>query len=360
MSGVNVFNNTFYNDRTLEQTWRPLLHIYTNTDKGGYSVAHDTKVYNNIFYTKYRTPVITIADEESLTGFTSDYNVFWCETGTPLFIINNVNLSFEQWQAKGYDTHSVVMNPLFRDLVNFVPDRRIDKGLNLGQDWSEGLSVSAKWGGTDPATVMQSGSWQVGAVIHGEEGGQTGAFEITQSVLTRNSPATIEISFSMDVLSRLPDASSFIVTVNSNQRIVESISLTGNKLILNFPGPVVHTDKITVDYIKPAENPLQSVSGDQLLSFSKHLVINNISSGRPRIHIYPNPAKHYFNISNTGSDQLPQIIKIFSLSGVLFYEKRLDDEFLYKVQISLPPGIYILYLKFGSQAEQSQKLIVVE
>ena len=360
MSNVNIFNNTFYNDRTTDQTWRPLLHIYTNTDQGRYSVAHGTKVYNNIFYTRYRTPAITIADVESLTGFQCDYNVYWCETGVPLFIINNVNLTFEQWQARGYDIHSVVMNPVFRDLVNFVPDRRIDRGLDLGQDWSEGLSVSADWGGTDPERASQNGLWQVGAVIHGEEGGQTGSFEITQSVLIKNSPPTLEISFSLGLLSTPPSISSFKVNVNSSPRNVESISISGNKLILTFSGTVIHTDKITVDYIKPAVNPLQSASGQDLLSFTNHSVINNISSGKLKINIYPNPARRYFNISNTGSDQLPQIIKIYNLLGKLYYEKRMDTEFLYKVPLNLRPGMYILYLKIGSQAEFTEKLIVIE
>lgn len=170
ISNVNIFNNTFYTDRTTDQTWRPLLYIYTNTDNGLYSVAHGTKVYNNIFYTKYRTPVITIADEESLNGFECDYNVYWCETGSPLFIIDDQPFTFEQWQARGYDKNSVVMNPSFRDLVNFVPGNRIDRGKDLGSEWSQGLSTEARWGSSDPATTSQNGIWQVGAVIHAGEG----------------------------------------------------------------------------------------------------------------------------------------------------------------------------------------------
>ena len=75
-------------------------------------------------------------------------------------------LTFEQWQALGYDTHSRVVNPNFRDLVNFVPAARLDYGKNLGAEWEEGLSVNARWGITDPAKTRQNGTWQVGAVIH--------------------------------------------------------------------------------------------------------------------------------------------------------------------------------------------------
>ena len=165
MSNVNIFNNTLYNDRTPEQTWRPLIHIYTNTDKSNYSVAHGTKIYNNIFYTKYGTLAITITDEESLKGLECDYNLYWCETGSPKFNVNGSAKTFEQWQAMGYDKHSVVVNPGFKDLVNFVPAKKLNYGKNLGSEWKAGLSVKAKWGTTDPETTKQGKTWQVGAVI---------------------------------------------------------------------------------------------------------------------------------------------------------------------------------------------------
>jgi hypothetical protein len=167
MSNVNIFNNTFYQNRTTSQTWRPLVHIYTNTDSEGYSVAHGTKIYNNIFYTKYRTFSITI-DTESLNGFECDYNVYWCESGAPLFSVDGNTKTFEQWQAMGYDQHSVVKNPNFRDLVNFVPAERLNHGRDLGPDWANGLSRNAVWGRTDPATTAQNGPWQVGAVVLGD------------------------------------------------------------------------------------------------------------------------------------------------------------------------------------------------
>jgi hypothetical protein len=165
MSNVNVYNNTFYTDRTTSETWRPLLNIYTNTDGGRYSVAHGTRIFNNIFYTKNQTFAITIDDEESLTGLVCDYNVYWCESGSPRFKVNGSVKTFAQWQAMGYDTHSVVADPKFKDLINFVPSERLDYGTDLGADWSVGLATGASWGSGDPATTAQNGKWQVGAVI---------------------------------------------------------------------------------------------------------------------------------------------------------------------------------------------------
>jgi hypothetical protein len=178
MSNVNIYNNTFYTDRTPEQTWRPLLHIYTNTDPGVHSVSQGTKVYNNIFYTKYQTFAITVEDEESLAGLECDYNLYWSESGSPIFNVNGVTKTFEDWQAMGFDKHSVIANPNFKDLVNFAPSARLDYGKDLGQEWVQGLAVNAKWGSTDPATVSQNGRWQVGAVILQSETGPSDANDI--------------------------------------------------------------------------------------------------------------------------------------------------------------------------------------
>lgn len=179
MSNVNIYNNTFYTDRTPGQTWRPLLHIYTNTDPGTYSVSHGTRIYNNIFYTRFQTFAITIEDEESLSGLECDYNLYWCESGPPIFKVNGVIKTFEEWQAMGYDKHSIVANPRFQNLTNFVPETRLDYGTDLGLQWNMGISVNARWGTADPATTLQNGNWQVGAVIYEGSGGSSDSNEIT-------------------------------------------------------------------------------------------------------------------------------------------------------------------------------------
>src|SRR5690606_9555463 len=148
--------NTLYTNRTTSETWRGLVYIYTNIDVSPNSVCHGTKIYNNIFYTKHQTYNIQIADAERAAGMESDYNIFYCESGTPLFFYCGETKTFAQWQALGYDTHSKVINPNFKDLVNFVPAVRLDYGKNLGSIWAEGLSVNARWGTTNPETVLQN------------------------------------------------------------------------------------------------------------------------------------------------------------------------------------------------------------
>jgi len=169
ISNVNIYNNTYYSDRTFANTQygRALIDVYTNTDLVPNSVAHNTKIKNNIFYTKYQINNIRVLDNESLIGFESDYNLFYCESGTPMFEISGTQITFAQWQALGYDTHSVVVNPNFIDFVNFVPTTRLNYGTNLGSTWQTGLSTSAVWiVGSTPTTSDQNGTWQVGARVY--------------------------------------------------------------------------------------------------------------------------------------------------------------------------------------------------
>lgn len=167
MNGVRIYNNTFYSGLTPEQSNRALIDIYENPSVTPSGTATGTKIFNNIFYTKSNLKNISIAGA-CLTGFESDYNVYYCESGTPMFAVDGALKTFTQWQALGYDIHSVVINPGFKDLVNFVPASRMDYGTDLGATWAEGLSVNARWGTTSPETAIQNGKWQVGAVIYKE------------------------------------------------------------------------------------------------------------------------------------------------------------------------------------------------
>ncbi len=88
MNGVRIYNNTLYSDNTTTQASRGLIDIQTNYDGGLNAASTGTKVFNNIFYTKDRTLNIKIFETACLSGFESDYNIFWCEEGEPVFEIS--------------------------------------------------------------------------------------------------------------------------------------------------------------------------------------------------------------------------------------------------------------------------------
>ncbi len=207
MKNVRIFNNTFYSARTRSETWRPLIHIYSNDNPVAPSTG--TKIFNNIFYTKHQVLNITIEDN-CLPGFECDYNIYWCEEGEPRFMAGNKVLSFREWQKLGYDAHSRVIDPGFNNTAEFVPASRLNFGKNLGPDWEKGLAVNAVWSKGDPGTALQNGSWQVGARIYNDSRGKT--YYVAVNGDNKN-PGTIERPFAtwqMGFLSAEPGDTVYI------------------------------------------------------------------------------------------------------------------------------------------------------
>ncbi len=173
ISGIKIYNNTFYTSRTYAQAPRALINVYKNTDSGYNSEAHDTKIYNNIFYTEHETVVIAIGDLDSQTGFDCDNNVYYCvdqADNEPKFEVDGATLDWSEWRALGYDSHSIIINPNFNNTTALVPSARLDYGRNLTTTNNVGLSTTAVWGTIDPAKTTQNGSWQCGARIYGITG----------------------------------------------------------------------------------------------------------------------------------------------------------------------------------------------
>ena len=280
MNGVRIFNNTFYSSLTTDQTNRAFIDIYENPSVTPAGSAKGTKIYNNVFYTKSRLKNISITSA-CLSGFECDYNIYYCESGTPVFLVDGSLKTFSEWQAMGYDTHSKVINPNFKDLVSFVPAARLDYGTDLGQAFATGLSVDAKWGTTSPATATQNGRWQVGAVIYKEVAEPAPAPEYLGALIDNATPARLEMTFSLTLANILPATSSFTVTVNGTPGSVSTVSVSGTKVLLGLSSQVSYGDRITVAYTKPSTNPLQTAAGGQAESFSARNVTNNVAPPLP-------------------------------------------------------------------------------
>jgi len=173
INGINIYNNTFYSDEvkwtsnSAPGTSYGLVDIFANDGLSPWVYSTGTKIKNNIFYTVNQICNINIENSQDLTGFESDYNIFYCESGTPMFKYLGVEKTFAQWQALGFDTHSRVLNPNFLNFTDFVPSVRLDYGIDLGATWQQGLATTAVWNpGSSPATSSQNGAWQVGARVY--------------------------------------------------------------------------------------------------------------------------------------------------------------------------------------------------
>lgn len=166
INGIRFYNNTFYSGDG--KGWYLLL-ITSNRDRAVPAPSTGTRIFNNIFYSTTQIPMIKI-DSACLSDFECDNNIYWCTAGEPIFVIEGKTFTFSQWRALGYDKHSVVMDPQFMDFVNFIPEKPLSYGKDLGPEWKAGLSTNVQWKtGMSPSLTNQYGPWQVGAILHGKK-----------------------------------------------------------------------------------------------------------------------------------------------------------------------------------------------
>jgi hypothetical protein len=107
---------------------------------------------------------------------TIDYNTYYCPNGTMRFKVGSTEYTFAQWQALGYDAHSVVMDAAqYAALLNadYTPKTggmAIGTGVNLGATYDDGLDASTNWGvdtnWPSVVTKQQGAAWDIGAYIH--------------------------------------------------------------------------------------------------------------------------------------------------------------------------------------------------
>ncbi len=362
MNGVRIYNNTFYSSLTTSETNRPLVHIYENSDISPAGSATGTKIFNNVFYTKNKIRNISISSA-NMPGFESDYNIFYCESGTPVFSVNGSLKTFAEWQALGYDTHSIVINPDFKDFTYFVPKKRLDHGKNLGSEFQSGLSPDAKWGTSDPATSAQNGTWQVGAFIYPKPENKPPVISISLADKGEEftSPATIDI----DAIASDPDG--YINKVefyNGTAKLGESTSTPFSFTWKNVSEGTYSLKAVATDNqnSKTTSESITLTVGNMPTSISNPTFSNMPASrnnGRNSVRLYPNPTTGIFKIDL--SDSLlseKNTVTIISLKGEILYTGLLmRDETNRQYDLShAEAGSYIILVK-SNQAVFTGKFI---
>ena len=368
INGVKFYNNTFYSG---DGTGWYLLLITANMDRTVPSPSTGTKVFNNIFYSTIQIPMIKI-ESGCLTGFESDYNIYWCSAGEPTFNIDGVTVTWTQWRARGYDAHSKIVNPDFINTTDFVPKARLDYGVNLGTDWQTGLSTTATWVvGSSPATSNQNGTWQVGARVY--ESASVNPSYIN-SIVENATPSLVQMTFNLSLSAIVPSVSAFNVQVNSIARTVNSVTISGDKVQLTLASALKYGDIVTLGYTKPATNPLQTIAGGIAVNISAQPVINNIVNSPGvvppvtiKMIISPNHVHKIINIlleytgslTSQSSAISPEIIKVTDLSGRLFIEQLIVTGVTnIKIPVNLHSGVYNVLLSAGGQEMTTQKMFV--
>jgi uncharacterized repeat protein (TIGR02059 family) len=105
--------------------------------------------------------------------------------------------------------------------------------------------------------------------------------EYINSAIGNSSPTLLEINYNLALANVLPAASAFIVSINSVNRNVNSITISGSSIVLTLAAAVVYGDVVTVAYNKPAKNQLQSTSGLQAATMGAQSVTNKVDPVGP-------------------------------------------------------------------------------
>jgi hypothetical protein len=346
MSGVAIYNNTFFRNDDL--LGRGFIDVYSNTDDSKNSLSHGTKILNNIFYTKNQTANIRILDDESLVGLQCDYNLYWCESGTPEFEVKGEMITFAEWQKLGYDTHSVIINPNFMNLTEFIPSAPLTYGTDLGEEWSTGLSPSAVWtAGASPATVVQPVNWQVGAIILSSGQGPASNPPVVAITNPANqSTFSIPEDITLTAQASDPDGAISLVEFFSGDIKIGETSTTPYSIIWQHSG----SGSFSITAIATDNSNLKTVSLP---------VIINISAIKPDVVIYPNPSSGNINIRlDSAPVQGLYDISVYSVNGKKILEQQLyDTDFSQQLDIStLANGIYVIKIE-GPDFRISKKII---
>ncbi len=217
-------------------------------------------------------------------------------------------------------------------------------------------------------TAKQNGTWQAGAVVYGNTVAPVVPV-LVSSVINNAAPSILEMTYSLTLANIIPQASSFVTKVNGINRSVTSVAISGNKVNLTIPEELGFGDIVSVSYVKPATNPLQSDAGVAAETITAQPVTNKVvgyttqstdTSNKEKISVYPNPAREFINISNLEPSLGTGIIRIYDFSGKLCMETRLDTGLSNKIPINLKTGIYVVKVEIGSIIRLVQKLVVLD
>ncbi len=116
VQNVKATNNTIYADASIGYPNFTAFSISIN-NAGQYGSG--AMLRNNIMVGKGTAyGLVGFPDVTSQSGFSSDYNVLYRMTNGNVASSSTTNYTLAQWQAAGYDTHSITTDPLFTSIAS--------------------------------------------------------------------------------------------------------------------------------------------------------------------------------------------------------------------------------------------------
>lgn len=278
--------NTFHNESGSTLT---NVYWYNNVLIGnGVTISTGIKIYNNsgtitnfniknnIFTGCNNSSFLNISNTSAFNGLHIDNNIlFNNSSGNP--VISGSAIS-------NYDfSNNLMSDPLFVSAYDF----RLQPGSPAIEKGVYFAGLTTDYAGNTVKNPPSIGAYESGATAQSP----TPAIPVYQgSVINNATPSLLEIAYDMSLADIAPVANSFTVQVNSVARTVSSVTVSGAMVKLTLANRVVAGDIITVSYIKPAANPIQTTSDGIAASISNQQVVNDCINSPPMVKIM-NPSK---------------------------------------------------------------------
>jgi uncharacterized repeat protein (TIGR02059 family) len=338
--GAHLYNNTFYGHNP---NWTPSYSFYADT------YCTDVELKNNIFYTTLPNEsqgngagFVTYAMSDSEVD--ADYNLYYRTSNSLRIALLNgssyyMNTLSSMRTQKGYEMHSPTpADPLFISATDYhlqAGSPAIGKGVSIPE-------VTMDFEGKPINNPPDIGSFAAS--------GTTPVLSYVSSVIENAAPSVLEMTYNMSLANIVPASSAFTVMVNSVQRTVSSVAVSGTKVRLTLASPVVNGNVVTVAYTKPATNPLQTVSGIKAESLSSVTVANNCNppaEKAPAVYItsplpnsrYRAPATITFRSSATDEDG--PVVKVEYFNGNVKLGERTSSPYRFS-WYNVPGGNYFI------------------
>lgn len=197
------------------------------------------------------------------------------------------NISYHETVSYSWNNNTVDHNS-WQNRLNVSADDflSLDSDQAKGPRQSDGSLPAMTFLHLEAGSDLIDAGTEVGLAFSGKAP-DIGAFELQivlntplpayiSSVVENAFPSTLQMTYDLKLDSlKVPLPSNFNVIVNSLNRAVNSVSISGSKVTLNLAGTVKFGDIVSVSYSKPAGNSLQSVSGSEAESISNKSVTNN-------------------------------------------------------------------------------------
>lgn len=267
LEGNNIFNNF---SAIQFSNWTYTKQISGNIMNNNVFMAKSSKQRVLAFYTTYN----------EVPGFGTAQNNYYArpvDDAATFFIYPSTNETLAQWKTRvtPQDAGSMKSNLTTTDTTGFF------KLVYNASKTAKSIPLAA------PMTDIRGVKYQTSitlqpyasAILMKDPSPVKSANPVlTSASISNSTPSVIELTYNMTLAGTNPGNTAFTATVNGVKRTINSLSISGSKVLITMSSPVLYGDNITVAYIKPATNPLQASTGEQADNLNAQPVSNNIAS----------------------------------------------------------------------------------